>query len=149
VRMPRMPSFLDGVIYLRDAIVPVVDLRKRMEVPARAPTTETRYVIVLIDDERVALLVDAVLEVAHLRGEDLAAPPAFFRGVSAEYLQGLAKVGERVIIVLKIARILTSEERIALLRADLGAEPLAEPAGEPGFVTTVEQDLAPTRRKRK
>ena len=145
VRMPQAPEFLEGVIYLRDAIIPVFDLRKRMELEARAATPETRYVIVLIDEERVALLVDAVLEVAHVRGDDLSAPPPFFRGVAGEYLHGLAKVRERVVIVLKIERILTSQERIALLRADLAADRMDEDA----FVTTLDHDFSQKRKKRK
>ena len=145
VRMPQAPDFVEGVIYVRDAILPVVDLRKRMEIEGGPPTAETRYLIVLIDEERVALLVDAVLEVAHLRGDDLADPPPFFRGVAGEYLHGLGKVRERVVIVLKIERILTSQERIALLRADLTGERMDEDA----FVTTLDHDFSQKRKKRK
>jgi purine-binding chemotaxis protein CheW len=122
VRVPKAPEFLEGVIYLREAILPVIDLRKRMEISQAPPTADTRYLVVVIDGERVALLVDAVVEVAHLRGEELAEPPALFRGVAAEYLHGLGKVGERVVIVLKVDRILSSQERIALLRADYTQE---------------------------
>jgi purine-binding chemotaxis protein CheW len=145
VRMPRAPAFLEGVIYLRDAILPVIDLRKRMEIQTGPPTADTRYMVVLIDDERVALLVDAVAEVVHLRGDQLSAPPAFFRGVSAEYLQGLGKVRERVVIVLKVDRILSSEERITLLRADYKAEQMDEDA----FVTTLDDDFGGRKKKRR
>ncbi|HEY0671366.1 MAG TPA: chemotaxis protein CheW [Longimicrobiales bacterium] len=145
VRMPKMPPFLEGVIYLREAILPVIDLRKRMEMPAGAPTPDTRYLVALIDEERVALLVDAVVEVAHLRGDELSDPPPLFRGVSAEYLQGLGKIKGRVVIVLKLERILTSEERITLLRADYKAEQMDEDA----FVTTLDDDFGKPRKKRK
>lgn len=118
VRVPKAPAFLEGVIYLREEILPVIDLRKRLEIAQAPATADTRYLVVVIDGERVALQVDAVVEVAHLRGEELADPPAFFRGVAAEYLHGLGKVGERVVIVLRVDRILSSQERIALLRAD-------------------------------
>jgi purine-binding chemotaxis protein CheW len=87
---------------------------------------------VLIDDERVGLLVDSVVEVAHLSSNDVSEPPAFFRGVAAEYLQGLARTGERLIIVLRLERILTSQERIALLRAELSQpEPADTPSPSP------------------
>lgn len=145
VRVPRMPAFLEGVIYVRDEIVPVVDLRKRMEVAAAPPAADTRFLIVLIDQEPVALLVDAVLEVTHLSGEQLSAPPAFFRGISAEYLQGLGKVRETVIIVLKLERILTSEERITLLRAEYKAEQMEQDA----FVTTLEDDFGEKKKKKR
>lgn len=145
VHVPRAPAFLEGVIYLREAIVPVIDLRKRMEIEAAPPTADTRYLVVLMDDERVALLVDAVVEVAHLRGSELAAPPAFFRGVSSEYLHGLGRVRDRVVIVLKLDRILTSEERIVLLRAEYKAEQMDEDA----FVTTLDDDFGKRKKKRK
>ena len=145
VRLPKAPEFLEGVIYLRDAILPVVDLRKRMEIATSPATADTRFLVVLIDQERVALLVDAVVEVAHLRGTDLADPPPFFRGVAAEYLHGLGKVRERVVIVLKVERILTSQERIALLRADYKQEQMDEDA----FGSPLDDDFGMRRKKRK
>jgi purine-binding chemotaxis protein CheW len=145
VPVPRAPTFVEGVVYLRDAIVPVIDLRKRMELPAGPATADTRFLIALIDQERVALIVDAVVEVAHLRGDDLTDPPAFFRGVAAEYLHGLGKVRERIVIVLKLERVLSSQERIALLRADYQADAMDEEA----FVTTLEDDFGKPRKKRK
>lgn len=116
--VPRAPEFIEGVLHLRGEVLPIIDLRKRMEIPRMPPTPDTRIVVVLIDDERIGLLVDSVVEVAHVKSDNIAAPPALFRGLSADYLQGLAKLGERLVIVLRIERILTSQERIALLRAD-------------------------------
>ena len=145
VRVPKAPDFLEGVIYLREDILPVVDLRKRMEIGTTPPTADTRYLVVIIDEERVALLVDAVVEVAHLRGTDLADPPPFFRGVSAEYLHGLGKVREKVVIVLKVERILSSQERIALLRADYKQEQMDEDA----FGSPLDADFGMRRKKRK
>jgi purine-binding chemotaxis protein CheW len=145
VRVPRAPAFVEGVVYMRDAIVPVIDLRKRMELPAAPPSADARFLIALIDHERVALIVDAVVEVAHLRGDELSEPPAFFRGVAAEYLQGLGKVKDRVVIVLKLERILSSQERIALLQADYKSDQPDEDA----FVTTLDDDFGTKRKKRK
>jgi purine-binding chemotaxis protein CheW len=118
VSVPRAPEFVQGVVHIRDLVLPIIDLRTRMEVPVTPPTADTRIVVVLIDEERVGLLVDSVIEVAHMPAANISAPPAFFRGLSAEFLQGLARFGERLVIVLRLERILTSQERIALLRAD-------------------------------
>lgn len=127
--VPRAPDFVDGVLQIRGVVLPIIDLRKRMDVPVTVPTADTRIVVVLIDEERVGLLVDSVVEVAHMRSENVSQPPALFRGLSAEYLQGLARMGERLIIVLRLERILTSQERIALLRADF-SEPTLEDTGD-------------------
>src|SRR5687767_1504595 len=128
VRVPKAPDFLEGVIYVRESILPVIDLRKRMEIETMPPSADTRFLVVLIDEERVALMVDAVVEVAHLRGEELADPPPFFRGVASEYLHGLGKLRDRMVIVLKVERILSSQERIALLRADYKQDHMDEDA---------------------
>ena len=127
--VPRAPDFVEGVLQLRDAVLPIIDLRKRMDVPVSPPTPDTRIVVVLIDEERVGLLVDSVVEVAHMPSENVSQPPAFFRGLSAEFLQGLARTGDRLIIVLRLERILTSQERIALLRAEL-TEPTLDDTGD-------------------
>lgn len=128
--VPRAPDFIEGVLQVRDAVLPVIDLRKRMDVPVSAATPDTRIVVVLIDEERIGLLVDSVVEVAHMRADNVSQPPAFFRGLSAEYLQGLARIGEtRMVIVLRLERILTSQERIALLRAEF-TEPTFEDTGD-------------------
>jgi purine-binding chemotaxis protein CheW len=145
IHVPRAPAFLEGVIYLREDILPVIDLRKRMEIVAAPTTADTRYLVVLFDTEKVALLVDAVVEVVHLRTTELSEPPAFFRGLSAEYLQGLGRVRDRVVIVLKLDRILTSEERITLQRAEYKAEQMDEDA----FVTTLDDDFGKRKKKRK
>jgi purine-binding chemotaxis protein CheW len=145
VHVPKAPAFLEGVIYVREAIFPVIDLRTRMEIAPGPATADTRYLVVLIDEERVALLVDGVVEVTHLRGDELAPPPAFFRGIAAEYLHGLGRVRDRVVIVLKLDRILTSEERITLLHAEYKAEQMDEDA----FVTTLDDDFGKRKKKRK
>ncbi|HEX6558940.1 MAG TPA: chemotaxis protein CheW [Longimicrobiales bacterium] len=119
VHVPRAPDFVDGVVQVRDFVLPIIDLRKRMELPRSAPTLDTRIIVVLMDDERIGLLVDSVIEVAHIRADLLSDPPAFFRGVAAEYLQGMATIDERLVIVLRLDRILSSQERIELLRAEL------------------------------
>ena len=119
VHVPRAPEFVEGVVHIRDFVLPIIDLRKRMELPVPRPTPDTRIIVVLIDEERVGLMVDSVVEVAHITTDKVSQPPQFFRGVSADYLHGLARIGERLVIVLRLERILTSQERIALLRAEL------------------------------
>lgn len=119
IHVPRAPDFVEGVVQMRDRVLPIIDLRKRMDIPSAAPTADTRIIVVLIDEERVGLLVDSVLEVTHIASDLVSQPPTFFRGVAAEFLQGLARIGDRLVILLRLERILTSQERIALLRADL------------------------------
>jgi purine-binding chemotaxis protein CheW len=139
VHVPRAPEFVVGVVQVRDSVLPVIDLRKRMEVALSPPSADTRIIVVLIDEERVGLLVDSVVEVAHMSSDNVSQPPAFFRGVSAEYLQGLARIGDRMVIVLRLERVLTSQERIALLRADYSE---AEPEAVAAATATVVEPAA-------
>lgn len=88
-RVPRSPSFIEGVIRLRSEVIPVVDVRKRLGQPPEAPTRKTRFVVVRIGGRRIALVVDEVTEVLRLpRAEIRPAPnfsdagaPRFFVGV--------------------------------------------------------------------
>ena len=131
-RVPHAPEFVEGVIDVRGTVVPVVDLRKRFLLPATPPDADTRVLLVSLGHERIGLIVDSVTEVAHVRPADIAEPPSFFRGLAARYLAGLARVESGLLILLRLDRILTSEERLALLGAgpeDEAAAPAKPRAG--------------------
>ncbi len=110
--VPKAPRFVEGVIELRGAILPVVDLRKRFDLPATPPVRATKYVIVTLDGRPVGLVVDAVGEVLRVARTELAAAP--FQGEAARYFAGVCRRGKRIILVLDIEQILTSEEKISL-----------------------------------
>jgi purine-binding chemotaxis protein CheW len=72
--------------------------------------------------------VDSVTEVLRAPETSVSAPPAYIRGLAAEFVRGIVRVGERLVVLLDLDRILTSEERIALAAAGTGAEPAGESA---------------------
>jgi purine-binding chemotaxis protein CheW len=121
-RVPRAPDFLDGIIELRGAVLPVIDLRRRFELEPAAADEDRRTLVVGLDDERVGLAVDRVSEVLRLPRSARTEPPPFFRGLAAEYLDSIARAGDRLIMVLRIDRVLTSQERIQLRDTDLSPE---------------------------
>jgi purine-binding chemotaxis protein CheW len=112
--VPRAPAFVEGVLDVRGAVVPVVDLRRRFEVPDVAYTDETRIVLVDFSGERLGLVVDSVTEVLRAPETSVSAPPAYIRGLAAEFMRGIVRHEGRLIILMDLDRILTSEERIAL-----------------------------------
>jgi len=124
-RVPHAPEFVEGVIDVRGTVVPVVDLRKRFLLPATPPDADTRVLLISLEHERIGLIVDAVTEVVHVQPTDIAEPPSFFRGLAARYLAGLARVESGLLIMLRMDRILTSEERLALLGAGPEDEAIA------------------------
>jgi purine-binding chemotaxis protein CheW len=111
--LPKAPKFLEGVFQVQGAVVPVIDLRKRFELGA-PQREETRTMVLEADGLSVAVVVDAVVEVARVAADAVAAPPTVVRGLAAEYIQGIITLGGRTIILLQTGRLLTSKERIAL-----------------------------------
>jgi len=112
--LPRAPAFLEGILQVQGAVVPVIDLRKRFELSDAKIREETRLMVIESEDVRVAVIVDAVLEVRRVATDAVTPPPAVVRGLAAEYIQGIIAVPARTIVLLQTAKLLTSSERIAL-----------------------------------
>lgn len=112
--LPKAPEFVEGVAEVRDSIVPVIDMRKRFGLPERGKADPARLMIVAMGESRAGLVVDVVPGVIPLPEEAVTPPPDFFRGLAGRYLEGLAKQGDRLIIMLNIGEILSSKEKIAL-----------------------------------
>lgn len=134
--VPKAPAFVEGVLDVRGALVPVIDLRKRFEVPQLAYDDDTRIVLVDFQGERLGLVVDAVTEVLRAPETAVSPPPAFFKGLSAEFLRGIVRLEGRLVVLLDLEKVLSSQERMALLLSGLGgrdeeaAGAAARPAGK-------------------
>jgi purine-binding chemotaxis protein CheW len=111
--LPQAPEFLEGVVRYDGGAVPVVDLRKRLELDATV-REETRLMIVLVEEQRVGVLVDEVREVLRVDSTTITAPPPMVRGLAATYISGIIAREDRTIVVLNASRLLTSTERVAL-----------------------------------
>jgi purine-binding chemotaxis protein CheW len=113
-RLPGAPPSIRGVINLRGAVVPVVDLAIKFGLPALEVTRRTCYVIVELfsGGERtvVGLMADAVSQVVDLPPESIEPPPSFGTLARAEYLLGLGKLGPRFALILDLDRLLTESE---------------------------------------
>lgn len=109
-RVPKAPSFVEGVVNLRGEIIPIIDLRKRFDLPAREVSENTHIIVVKIEDLVVGMIVDGVTEVMSISQEAIELPPAIIGGINAAYLKGVAKVDNRLIILLNLDRILNIEE---------------------------------------
>jgi purine-binding chemotaxis protein CheW len=114
--LPKAPAFLEGVVQYGGGVVPVVDLRKRLNLPAEL-REETRLMILAIDAHRVAILVDQVVEVLRVEAETIAAPPPMVRGLAAAYISGIINRPERMVVILNAGKLFDSKERLALVAA--------------------------------
>ncbi len=112
--LPRSLNFVEGVINLRGEVIPVIDLRKRFNLPSVDRTDESRIIIVEVEERMVGLTVDSVSEVIRLSNKQIQEAPTQVAGEQTNLIMGVGKIDERMLIILNLARILTSEEQIAL-----------------------------------
>lgn len=113
-RVPRAPGFVEGIINLRGNVIPVIDLRKRFALAAAAVGPATRIVVVEIGTLVVGLVVDGVSEVLRVPGDRIEPPSAVIAGVDTEFIRGVAKGEERLIILLAPERVLARGEQSSL-----------------------------------
>ncbi len=115
-RVPRAPEFLEGVIDLRGAIIPVIDMRKRFEIQPEnmreKQNEKIRIVIIKVVDKIVGLIVDEVKEVLKIPRGKVMPPPKIVQGIESEYLSSVVSDKGRIILVLDLDRILTTTERV-------------------------------------
>lgn len=115
--VPDVPAWIVGVLDHAGRVVPVVDMRRRMQMPEREIVSDTRILVLSTAAGWVGAVVDGVNDVAVLAAKDLSPPPALFRGLAAEFIRGVAKVGTQLVVVLDVNRVLTTADRIAFGRA--------------------------------
>jgi purine-binding chemotaxis protein CheW len=108
--VPDAPDFFEGVINLRGRIVPVIDLRKRLRLKGAERTKASRVLVVENGGRVIGLLVDSVSEVRRLPEEAVEPPPEMIAAVGIEYITGVAKAGERLIIFLDMKKVLSINE---------------------------------------
>jgi purine-binding chemotaxis protein CheW len=121
--VPDMPAYIEGVIDYQGRVVPLVNLRIRFELPKMDAVAETRTLVLNVAGEWIGVVVDAVTEVASFDRAAVQPPPKMFRGLAGDYLKGIIRRGERLVIFLDVDQLLSSTERIALQEA--GARELA------------------------
>lgn len=117
-RIPRTPDYMRGVINLRGHAVPVVGMRRKLNMKEIEDTINTCIIIVEVDfeGERTVLgaLVDSVREVFEMTSDSIEAPPKMGAAVKSEYIQGMGRQDDDFIIILDIARIFSAEELAAV-----------------------------------
>ena len=111
--VPRMPAFVRGVINLRGKIIPVIDLRLQFGLTGQPDTAKTCIIVVQIQrlgrHLTVGILVDEVAEVIDLKDDQIEPAPSFGTTVSTDFLLGMGKMAQEVILLLDIDRILSAE----------------------------------------
>lgn len=104
--VPRAPAFIEGVINLRGKVIPVIDMRKRFGLPVVERDSQTRIIVMEFDQKVVGFLVDAVSEVLRIPADTVEAPPPVVAGIGSEYIKGVGKLDDRLLILMDLDSLL-------------------------------------------
>ena len=110
-RVPRTPEFVEGVINLRGKVIPVVDLRKRFGLTEGERNKDNRIVVVDIGGQDIGVVVDAVTEVLRIFTSAIEPPSSVITSADSEYLLGIAKLDDKMIILLELESVLSEKEK--------------------------------------
>ncbi|HHT42712.1 MAG TPA: purine-binding chemotaxis protein CheW [Firmicutes bacterium] len=113
-RLPHVADYIEGVTNLRGEVIPVICLRKRFGLEPQEETQDTRIIMLEISNGMVGFIVDAVTETLRLSDDAIEPPPSNIAGLRADYLAGVGKIDDRLLILLDVDKILSSEEKIEL-----------------------------------
>jgi purine-binding chemotaxis protein CheW len=126
--IPRSPEFVEGVINLRGSIIPVIDLRKRFSLPVGEETKASRIVVVETSGQLIGMVVDAVSETLRLQQDAIEPPSPIVTSVDSEYVRGVGKLENRLVILLDLDKVLSSKELDALHSKDKRSRPASDKA---------------------
>ena len=109
-RIPATLDFLKGVINMRGSVIPVIDLRSRFGIPAIDHSENSRIIIVGVQSMEVGVIVDTANDVIDISADSIAIPPVVTGAGDTEYIRGIAKLNDRLLILLDFDKVLNSQE---------------------------------------
>ena len=112
--IPHAPESVVGVINLRGRVIPVIDLRKRFGLPDAVHTKDTRIVVVHLEGNLIGVIVDAVSQVLRIPADIVEPPSPVLAGVDSRYLRGIAKLDDKLVILLDLDYVLSRREQEAI-----------------------------------
>lgn len=113
-KVPNSPEFVEGVINLRGKVIPILDLRIRMGMGKKEHDSRTRIIVVEIDQKTIGFIVDEVTEVLRIPRDVIEAPPELVSAQKSEFITGVGKLEDRLLILLDMDKIITADESKAL-----------------------------------
>lgn len=109
-KVPQSSEFVEGVINLRGRVIPIIDLRKRLDLYVKDFDKNTRIVVVDIDGSVLGMIVDSVSEVLRIHKETVELAPEIVSGVNSEFIKGVAKLEDRLLLFLDLSRMIDLKE---------------------------------------
>ena len=109
-KVPNAPGFVEGVINLRGKVIPVIDMRRRFGMADAPHDSHTRVMVMDLQGQVIGFVVDAVSEVLRIQESTVEPPPAVVAGIGSEYMRGVGKLEDRLLILLDLDKLLTEQE---------------------------------------
>ena len=109
-KIPNSPSFVEGVVNLRGRIIPVIDLRTRLHLKRKEPDSKSRIIVVEITGKTLGFIVDEVSEVLRIPESITELPPDMVTNIDSEFITAVAKLEDRLIILINLEKIIKPEE---------------------------------------
>jgi len=117
--LPQAPDFIEGLINLRGHIIAVIDLRKRLNIKETEDRPKMRIIVCRIKTFIVGVVVNSVSEIIALSKDDIEpTPEVISMQIEADFISGIARLGERIIVILNLENILTKEEITKLTKIE-------------------------------
>ena len=113
-KVPRAPDFVEGVINLRGKVIPIIDLRRRFGLSTRDHDKHTRIIVIEINNMIVGFVVDSVSEVLRIPASTVEPPPPVVAGLESEYISGVGKLQDRLLILLDLDKLLSNDDMSVL-----------------------------------
>ncbi len=113
-KVPKAPEFVEGVINLRGKVIPIIDLRRRFGLQPKTHDKHTRIIVIEINTMIVGFVVDSVSEVLRIPASTVEPPPPVVAGLESEYISGVGKLEDRLLILLDLDRLLSRADIEAL-----------------------------------
>ena len=107
--VPNSPDYIEGVVNIRGKIIPIVDLKKRLNLVSKERDNDTRIIVVELDDKTVGFIVDQVSEVLRIESDIIETPPKMVGGIDSEYITSVAKLDDKLLILLDLNRLVIEE----------------------------------------
>lgn len=113
--VPNSPKYIEGVINLRGDIIPVVNLKRRFNITETERSDETRIINISFNGKDIGFLVDEASQVLRIGQENIEPAPEIIKGKDRGYISGIAKIDDRIAIVLDLEHIFNEDERVAVM----------------------------------
>ncbi|GAA4067762.1 chemotaxis protein CheW [Amphibacillus indicireducens] len=135
VSLPKVSDFIEGITKLRGDVIPVIDLKKRMDLPHSEETDQSRMLVSNVDDLSVGFLVDAASDVIDIDDSMIEPAPTTIKGIDVNFLSGVAKLEDRLLLLVDLSYVLNYEEITEVKQV------VEDEVNEDGQASDLEEDI--------